>query len=411
MGRYHRSGALVVTFVLFALATTGCVFLDEGRRQDFRGPSWEVPLAVPLFAKQTRQLVDMVDFEVSDEDGTLGYRETLERVEFEVPPGVTVPEFAFEPQTVEIDLVDWPDLDEIDLLADVVLNLRIVNDVGLDGRLNVKIEGLSDGDVEKVKRREERFDGDKSVSLNLTEILQAKPDKLRFTMGASLKTGSAPGEGGRIAVVPEVWVPIVLEIGPEGQDVPIGEAVALDLDEDTRTAIREAPLGEVALIVDVDTRLPFGVELELAFEPSAAGSGPGSGPGSSSGLGSGSSSGSESGHTSGSGLGSSSGSGSGSTPGSGATSGTGLGPAKAALHLSLPPAPTDGQGRTADAENHVVELVVNEAVRSALVREGTVMKATLTVHGSKDRGLVRMHKDDYIAFRSYAKVTALVNRP
>lgn len=249
------------------------------------------------------------------------------------------------------------------------------------------------------------------MSLNLTEILQAKPDKLRFTMGASLKTGSAPGEGGRIAVVPEVWVPIVLEIGPEGQDVPIGEAVALDLDEDTRTAIREAPLGEVALIVDVDTRLPFGVELELAFEPSAAGSGPGSGPGSSSGLGSGSSSGSESGHTSGSGLGSSSGSGSGSTPGSGATSGTGLGPAKAALHLSLPPAPTDGQGRTADAENHVVELVVNEAVRSALVREGTVMKATLTVHGSKDRGLVRMHKDDYIAFRSYAKVTALVNRP
>lgn len=374
--RRHRSGALVVVFVLFALATTGCVFLDGERRKDFRGPSWDVPLAVPLFAKQTKQLVDMVHFEVNDEDGTLRYRETLERVEFEVPPGLTVPEFVLEPQTVEIDLENWPELDEMDLLADVVLNLRIVNEVGLDGRLNVQIEGLSDEDVEKAKQREVGFEGDKSVALKLTEILRAKPDKLRFTLGASLKTGGAPEEGGRIAVVSEVWVPVVLAIGPEGQDVPMGDAVPLDLDADTRAAIRDAPLGNVALILDVNTRMPFGVDLELAFEPPA--SGPGSG--------------------SGAGLGS----GSGAQP---APS-----PVPAALRVFLPPAPTDGRGRTTGEGDHTVEIVVDEAVRSALVREGTAVRTTLTIHGSVDDGVVRLSKDDYISFRGYAKVTALVNR-
>lgn len=339
-----------MTAALVAMMATGCIFLDADRRTNFLGPSWDVPFVVPLFAKQTQHIVDVFEFEI-DPDGTLGFTRMLDRVEFDVPPGWQAPNFTLEPQVMEVDVGDLADADSFGFV-DVVLSLHIVNDAGFGGTLKLKIDGMSDGEVDESKTANIPLGQSDPLRLNLTNVLNAKPDKLRLTWVAALQAGASPVAGGKFAVAPEVWVPLVLDIGPDGQQFPLGDAIALDLSEDARTTIRNAPITDVAIVMDVETRLPFGIQLDVAF---------------------------------------------------------GSDPDEGTLTMFVPAAPTDEFGRAVLVATHTVELVVGERVRSAMVADGARAEATLTLFGSGASQRIRLTRDDFLAFKAYATITAVVN--
>lgn len=332
----------------------GCVFLDANRRNEFRGPQWDVPFAVPLFSKQTRYLTDLFEFDV-DDDGTLGFRHTLDEVQFRVPPGWTGSNYVTEPRVLEIDVEDLPKADELGFV-DVVLSLRIKNESGFRGTLSLQIDGISDGDVAEVKERDISLGRTAPVQINLTNVLNAKPDKLRLTWSATLQAGTTPIQAGKLSIAPEVWVPLAFHIGPEGQSFAFGEALPLGLGEDDRRTLREAPIGDVGVVMEVDTRLPFGVELIAHFGTDPEGE-------------------------------------------EGAT-----------VRLNVPPADTDATGRALAAARHTVELLIDEEVREAIVRPDATLTTTVVLVGPKDNGQLRLTDEDYLSFRGYGILTAIVNK-
>src|SRR5690625_3439879 len=90
-----------------AVVASGCIFLDADRRSNFRGPSWDVDLYIPLVS-DTLELVGGIDDELED------FKEIeteLGRLEFKLPGGWTG-----EP------VLSLDDLGDDELAAD--LNLR-----------------------------------------------------------------------------------------------------------------------------------------------------------------------------------------------------------------------------------------------------------------------------------------------
>lgn len=355
MGRMLRRLAPFVAMLVLAFATTSCIFLDSERRSNFRGPTWDVPLTIPLAAKETMRIADVFDFEIG-EDGALGFAKTLDEMSFDVPPGWQTPDFKTEPQVLDVDLGEWPDTDELAFL-DVILSIDIGNDAGFKGSLKIQIDGLSEeGTITDSKSRDVSLGRTGPVDFNVTELVNVKPDRLRITWSAKLDAGPGLIPGGTIAISPEVWVPLVLHIGGDGESFPLAEAVPLNLDEQSRSTLSTAPVSSVTIALDVDTRLPFAFQLDVAFTDTSAGTEP------------------------------------------------------VIVSAFMPPASTDDRGRAVDALAHTVELVIDESVRRALLRDGAMAEATMTLFSAAPSGRIRLQQDDYVAWKAYATIAARVNK-
>lgn len=296
MSRVNKDGKRVIglaVFLVLAVTLGGCIFLDADRRDNFTGPSWDVPFAVPLSPKQKVRFAsmfeDMLESGVAYDDvGNAGISIPMDPIEERIFPDDwelptddewpdDLPEEILEqlrgalPGFVasfeeDVEMSDLPDLDVLDGFS-VVLNELVfaltVTTTDLPGVLELEVVPVDKDGVEGEGAAEVIALGGEPQTVTLKISAADKPHTLRFRGTLTIEE-VVNGLDASIRIEPELWVPLKLRVSGE-HIVDLGDPIALELDDDARDTLRGVPISEVALVLDVETQLPFGVGLAVKF--------------------------------------------------------------------------------------------------------------------------------------------------
>lgn len=350
---------------LVPLIVSGCILFEPARWGDLTGPSWDVPLSLPLFA-QTR--FDLSGLEtIANHDNEIGFHYPIEpftppELIFDEAGRIFLPHTVVEAEAVEVSLTGLADLPDIQVIA-AELSLAVENMPGLEGELSVRIAALRNGDEVAVSTVNRSLAEDEPLRINLASLLNGtpRPDRVRLQYALELPAQSVDVQpGDRLAVEAELWVPLYVHLPSEPIRLEPGTAFQIELDEEAKATLADARLTDLALVIDAVNRSPLGVDIELQFSPEP-------------------------------------------TPVEDALS----------VVLEVPNGEVDSTGRAVAPAVVAAKMEVTEELRQLLVDGMAYVIPTFSFYNFQagaDGVAIRFAADDYISLQGYAIVTVGINR-
>lgn len=362
-----RSRVLLgLSLAALPLLVTGCVLFEPARWRDFTGPSWDIPIAVPLLPNTRFDLGKLES--IANRDNEIGFHYPLDTF---APPELTfnkAERIAFQGATVEtaqgieVSVAGLADLPDVQILT-AELIISVENAPALTGKVSVHVAALSGGaETARAVAEQDLTDGG-PLRIDLGSLLNGspRPDRLRLHYVIDIPAQWVHvQQGDRVAVAAELWAPLYVHMPSEPLRIEPGGAIEIALDGDAKAALFDARLVDLALVVDVVSRSPVGMDVELRFAPEA-------------------------------------------TPGADAVS----------VFLQVPNGVVDPSGRAVAPARLTREIHISEELRQLLVGERVFMTARLALYNDEagpDGIAVRFTADDHVTLRGYAVVTVGVNR-
>lgn len=274
MGRYRRRVTFLVMVLAIAVVASGCIFLDADRRSNFRGPSWDVDLYIPLVS-ETFELVGGIDEDLED------FKEIeteLGRLEFELPPGwkgipnLDLEELGDYELAADLDLKGvWDGLADVEnefdgaqITIDGALRWTVFAPEGLEGEITLQLLGLVDGRETSVQGTI-TLDGstESSGELNIKRFLDEKPETWTVKVGGELKGDGETEISGSLALHFDLSLMLELEFTKD-TEFSLADPEPVPIDSDLRERLWDIPLSDVEFVLDMEPK-PFGFTLALRF--------------------------------------------------------------------------------------------------------------------------------------------------
>lgn len=356
--RQAKRLTLIMLLVLIGVVANGCILLSPDRLRDFKGPSWDVPLRVPLLTLTELRLSEVLDLEAGN-DGTLEFRLDLPAAEpfyvfHEAAEDLVIPVPVQPVREVTVDLADLNDFPEIDF-NDAFLIFLAQNDPDIEGTL--EIEALLDGVPTFLGTVDLQEAAPQEVSIQ--EILNQRPDELVVRLTSSIPAQPVSVEAGdRVGFSLQLKVPFHLRIPADGVDLTDGSATVVSIEQSVREEIRNAPLTAIELFVHVVNRTPIGLDARFDFANTADPAGD---------------------------------------------------PTAVAVDLSIPSAGLD-QGKAVAPTERVVRIEVDETLREKLASQPLFVVPSIEIPGGGEDRTIVLQADDYIAYKAHVVVTVAVNK-
>lgn len=273
MRRHGRRVAFMVALLSIALVASGCFLLDANRRNNFKGPSWDVDVFIPLVS-DTFSLVGEFDDELEDSQEHLI---ELGKLKFDLPEGwpgnpIDLDQLGDDKLDVELDLQEvW------DLLADVeeefegvkltiegALRWTVVAPEGLKGEITLELTGeTGEGEVSVDDEIKLGGGADLSDEMDITLFLQARPDTWMVKVGGELEGEEGFEVVGSLQLYFDLLLTLKMEFDQE-TEISLAERTAINIDSDMRERLRDIPLTDVELVLNVEP-VPFGFTVALRF--------------------------------------------------------------------------------------------------------------------------------------------------
>lgn len=266
-GRVVRRAGFVVAVLVVALAAGGCFVFDKERRENFKGPSWDVPLTIPL-ANLTVDGAELFEFE----DGKTVHEEPVGGFKFTLPqPWPIEGEATLDAvrQSVELDDV-WEDLlshDGITVSPRAFLQLSLDTGDALEIELDL---GATADSGATVQQNVTLVGGDK-VEIDFSPLLESMPERIDIELKPTVKSKAGPDDPTVEfdAVFRVELFPLTIRLAPAGVEVAKPEPVAID--GDAKKSLEDIPLKNFSIVANVtDARDPDAtdpaVPLQFAVE-------------------------------------------------------------------------------------------------------------------------------------------------
>lgn len=273
MRRHGRRVTFAVTLLSIALVASGCFFLDTNRRNNFSGPSWDVPFAIALYDGTIRVSGEEEDTEFSESEefvisleGWNGDKASLD---------VLADDLADVTLDFEFDLPDLGDMsdvfdedleDKITLFSDAYMDLRISGDEGLHGELTLNITGISAVPGEGAIKATMKLGTGDTERVQLGSILSRKPTKLQMKFGGDLEApGAVPEE---LTIHADIVVPLSIKID-EDVEYELADPESIGMSSEARQALADVPVSDIEFFVDLDEAFPLEFAVQLVFTSDA----------------------------------------------------------------------------------------------------------------------------------------------
>lgn len=362
--KYRMSTALLVALV--TMFTSGCILLEPHRLRDFTGPSWEVPISLPVIP-YTR--FDLSGFEfIANQDREIGFRYSAgpfapPELTFSSSGQIELPPLTKEsPEAFEVSLTGLADIPQLELLAGE-LSLSVENSVGVAGTLNLNITGLREG-VESVSMTHVvPLTPSGSTVVDLSAVLNhvPRPDAVRVKYSLDVPAQTVHVESGdQVVVHGELWIPWYVHLHHERIAWDSNIAMEFQLSDDAKATLTDARLTDLAFVVDVTNHFPVGFEIELVFSNTSEAL-----------------------------------------------------DAPSSVPISVPAGVIDSTGQVTSPTSLPVRIPVSEALREVLTGERVYVtpKFAITTDQLGPDGIsVRFGLDDYLSVQGYAVVTLGINQ-
>lgn len=271
--RRRVSGLAVL--MLLAVTAGGCIFLDAGRRSNFTGPSWDVEYVIPLVGG-TYSLAG-VNGTPGPGSGSVG-PVSLGSVQLTFPdpwPGgvIDLGELDGDHElAADVDLRDvWSALDDEffnALTVDVKGELQWRADVpdGVTGSLMLTVQAEKGPDVREASGTLELGGVSSRGAIDVSELLALRPDQWHVAVDGELLADDAAA--GALALHFDLLLEVEVTVEHD-TTVELGEELQLAVDSDVRARLRDLPLSDVRIAVDIDPR-PLAFVVALRFADGAA---------------------------------------------------------------------------------------------------------------------------------------------
>lgn len=360
--RHSRKAAFFALLFLVGIVASGCILFDGQRLKDFKGPSWDVPITLPVLAKTDFYLKDGLTG-IAESDGELGFNIPITQFEaYEAPVSGALPFSPADPSVDEstLDLGDLSSVPDFDFSI-ANLKLTVVNQLNVTGRIEVELTGLRNGAPvgATVQDTIDLTDGTITV-LNIAAILNEKPEALSVKRTVIFDAQIVNVEAGdKLSLQTDLWIPLTMTIPAGGVVVDVGATTAMELDEGTRSMLDTAPITEVAFFIDAVSRIPFGFNLSFTFadNPDPA-----------------------------------------------------LDPDKVEIEVSIPAAPLNEVGQVSGSEEVVVRLAIDESLRRKLVAEPVYVAPKMVIPNGAEPQTIGLTAHDSLSFKAYVIITVGMNK-
>lgn len=272
--RFLKRTALAAALLLVALAAGGCFVFDKERRENFKGPSWDVPLTIPL----ANTKVDAAElFEL--EEGGFEYSQNIDGVEKRVkglPPGNVESVGKLDHVQPLADL--WDELSVAEGVnvvlpgeGAVFIVLTLSGHEGLTTNFNLTLTPRRDGQDGERWEKPISLKGGASERVDISALMQGKPDELRVFVDIGVESDERL-EDVTIKFDAELLVNLsTIALSFDDDGVEIVNPEPLRIDGDLKQSLQDIPLKNFNIVANItDARDPDAkhpaVPLEFAIE-------------------------------------------------------------------------------------------------------------------------------------------------